>query len=300
MLIFAGLRPIDLGTLPDHRPAVKRTGPSTLFLGQATHRASFDTVQVPQRVNVLGVGISVLNLDSALDTLITAVRTRTPGYVCVTGVHGVMESQEDPDLRRIHNGSLLTTPDGMPMVWLGRLAGNRDMGRVYGPDLMERVFAWSQKSGATHFFYGGNTGVAEELKARLEQRFPGIRIVGTFTPPFRPLTPAEDSALIDQVAACQPDFLWVGLSTPKQERFMAAYGSRLAATVLLGVGAAFDFHAGRVSQAPRWIQRSGFEWLYRLAREPRRLWKRYLSNNPRFLVRIAAQKLGLRSYPIES
>ena len=165
MLIFAGLRPIDLGTLPDHRPAVKRTGPSTLFLGQATHRASFATVQVPQRVNVLGVGISVLNLDSALDTLIAAVRTRTPGYVCVTGVHGVMESQGDPNLRRIHNRSLLTTPDGMPMVWLGRLAGHRTMGRVYGPDLMERVFAWSQDSGATHFFYGGNTGVAEDLPA---------------------------------------------------------------------------------------------------------------------------------------
>ena len=152
MLIFAGLRPIDLGTLPDHRPAVKRTGPSTLFLGQATHRASFATVQVPQRVNVLGVGISVLNLDSALDTLIAAVRTRTPGYVCVTGVHGVMESQGDPNLRRIHNRSLLTTPHGMPLVGRGLLPGPPTIGRVYGPDLLDLVVARSEVSGATHFF----------------------------------------------------------------------------------------------------------------------------------------------------
>ncbi len=272
----------------------------TLDLGDSAQTAFLGTVQLPPRVNVLGVGISVLNLDRALEVLGSAIKTGTRGYVCVTGVHGVMESQTDDALRRIHNRSLLTTPDGMPMVWLGRLAGHGDMGRVYGPELMERIFEWSQKSGATHFFYGGNTGVAEELKARLEQRFPGIRIVGTYTPPFRPLNPAEEVEFLAQVAAARPDFLWVGLSTPKQERFMAAYGPRLEATVLLGVGAAFDFHAGRVRQAPRWIQRSGFEWLYRLGAEPRRLWKRYLSNNPRFVVRVLAQKLGLRRHALDT
>jgi N-acetylglucosaminyldiphosphoundecaprenol N-acetyl-beta-D-mannosaminyltransferase len=188
----------------------------------------------------------------------------------------------------------------MPMVWLGRLAGNGSMGRVYGPELMERVMEWSRHSGATHFLFGGNTGVAEELKARLEQRFPGVRIVGTYTPPFRPLNADEEADLARQVAACRPDFFWVGLSTPKQERFMDAFGPRLDATVMLGVGAAFDFHAGRVSQAPRWIQRSGLEWFYRLCAEPRRLWKRYLTNNPRFVVRVLAQKLGLKSHPIEA
>lgn len=257
-------------------------------------------LNLPPRVNVLGVGISVLNLKSAVATLAAALAAGRRGYVCVTGVHGVMESQNEPELRRIHNASLLTTPDGMPMVWAGRLAGHRSMSRVYGPELMEHVLAWSQQSGATHYFFGGNTGVAEELKARLEQRYPGIRIVGTYTPPFRPLNVAESAALVAEVAALKPDFFWVGLSTPKQERFMADYCPRLDAKILLGVGAAFDFHAGRVAQAPRWIQRSGFEWLYRTVREPRRLWRRYATNNPRFVWRFLLQWLGLRRYEIST
>lgn len=254
---------------------------------------------MPPRVNVLGVGISALNLESAVATLAKALESGRRGYVCVTGVHGVMESQSDASLRQIHNRSLLTTPDGMPMVWMGRLAGHRTMSRVYGPELMEHVFEWTRRSGHTHFFYGGNTGVAEELKQRLEAKYPGIRIVGTYTPPFRPLTTEEEKALIDQVATAKPDFLWVGLSTPKQERFMAAYADKLDARILMGVGAAFDFHAGRVKQAPRWIQRSGFEWLYRTCREPRRLWKRYFRNNPIFLWKVLGQCTGLRRYPLD-
>ncbi len=257
-------------------------------------------MHLPPRVNVLGVGVSVLNLQTAVDTLADCIARDRRGYVCVTGVHGVIESQSDDALRRIHNASLLTTPDGMPMVWLGRLAGYGGMSRVYGPELMEHVFEWSRKSGATHFFYGGNTGVAEELKANLEKRFPGIRIVGTFTPPFRPLDANEERELAAQVKAARPDFLWVGLSTPKQERFMASMSGRLEAKVMLGVGAAFDFHAGRVSQAPRWIQRSGFEWLYRLVQEPRRLWKRYLRNNPLFLWKLVGQWTGLRKYALDA
>jgi N-acetylglucosaminyldiphosphoundecaprenol N-acetyl-beta-D-mannosaminyltransferase len=256
-------------------------------------------VNLPPRVNVLGVGISALNLDTAVSTLKQALKSGRRGYVCVTGVHGVMESQADSQLRAIHNHSLLTTPDGMPMVWLGRLAGHKTMSRVYGPELMEHVFEWTRHSGHTHFFYGGNTGVAEELKQRLQSRYPGIRIVGTYTPPFRPLTPEEESQLIAQVAAVQPDFLWVGLSTPKQERFVSTYNQRLDAKILLGVGAAFDFHAGRVQQAPRWIQRSGFEWLYRTLREPRRLWKRYFRNNPLFVWKVLGQLSGLRRYSLD-
>lgn len=252
-----------------------------------------------QRVNVLGVGVSVLNLETAVAALSEALSSGRRGYVCVTGVHGVMESQADPELRRIHNRSLLTTPDGMPMVWMGRIAGHQTMSRVYGPELMEHVFEWTRKSGHTHFFYGGNTGVAEELRAKLEVRYPGIRIVGTYTPPFRPLTAEEEAALQAQVAAVKPDFFWVGLSTPKQERFMARYIDRLDARVLLGVGAAFDFHAGRVQQAPRWIQRSGFEWLYRTCKEPRRLWKRYFRNNPLFVWKVFWQLTGVRRYPME-
>jgi N-acetylglucosaminyldiphosphoundecaprenol N-acetyl-beta-D-mannosaminyltransferase len=252
----------------------------------------------PPRVNVLGVGISVLNLDSAVTTLAAARAAGQHGYVTVTGVHGVIESQDDPELRRIHNASLLSTPDGMPMVWMGRIRGFREMDRVYGPDLMERLMAWSQTSGATHYFFGGNTGVAEELKAKMEQRFPGVRIVGTHTPPFRPLTEDELNALGAEVARLQPDFFWVGLSTPKQERFMAAHGQRLNARILIGVGAAFDFHAGRVTQAPRWIQRSGLEWLFRLTKDFKRLWPRYSRIVPRFLFQATGQLLGWRQYPL--
>ncbi|MEN9675518.1 MAG: hypothetical protein RIS76_1414 [Verrucomicrobiota bacterium] len=253
----------------------------------------------PQRVNVLGVGISVLNLDTVVGVLAAALAAGRRGYVTVTGVHGVIESQTDEPLRRIHNASLLSTPDGMPMVWMGRLAGHRTMGRVYGPDLMERVFEWSRTGGATHYFYGGNVGVAEELKARLETRFPGIRIVGTYTPPFRPLTEAELAALSADVARLRPDFLWVGLSTPKQERFMAEHVHKLDARILVGVGAAFDFFAGRVQQAPRWIQRSGFEWLYRLTRDFKRLWPRYSRIVPLFLWKAAGQLAGRRPRPLE-
>ena len=251
----------------------------------------------PPRVNVLGVGISVLNLDTAVQVLAQALDCGQRGFVTITGVHGVMESQADPALRDIHNRSLLSTPDGMPMVWLGRLAGHRQMGRVYGPELMERIFAWSEESGRTHYLFGGAEGVATELKTRLAGRFPKARVVGTFTPPFRPLNAQELADLQRELECLKPDFFWVGLSTPKQERFMAAHLDLLDVQVMVGVGAAFDFHAGRVKQAPRWVQRSGFEWLYRLAQEPRRLWRRYLRNNPVFLWKVAGQLLGLRRYP---
>ena len=255
--------------------------------------------QLPQRSNVLGVGISIINLDTALAALADAVRERRKGYICVTGVHGVTEAQDDPAFRRILNGAFLNTPDGMPMVWMSKLTGFRGIDRVYGPDLMLLVFEWSQRSGCRHFFYGGAPGVADELAARLTARFPGVKIVGTYCPPFRPLNPEEQAALTVQVAEAKPDILWVGLSTPKQERFMAEYLPRLDTTLMVGVGAAFDFHAGRVKQAPRWMQRSGLEWFYRLCSEPKRLWRRYLRNNPLFVARAGLQLTGLRKYSLE-
>lgn len=252
-----------------------------------------------QRSNVLGVGISIINLDTAVAAIAAAVAARRKGYICVTGVHGVTEAQEDPAFRRILNGAFLNTPDGMPMVWMSKLTGFRGIDRVYGPDLMLRVFEWSQSSGCRHFFYGGAPGVADELKARLTARFPGVSVVGTYCPPFRPLNPNEEAALTEQVAAARPDMLWVGLSTPKQERFMAEFLPKLETTLMVGVGAAFDFHAGRVKQAPRWMQRSGLEWFYRLCSEPKRLWKRYLRNNPLFVARAFTQLTGLRRYAVE-
>lgn len=245
------------------------------------------------------MGISAINLDLALAAVAQALEDQTKGYVCVTGVHGVSEAQEDPAFRAILNRSFLTTPDGMPTVWMGRWQGFRQMARVYGPDLMLRVCEFTQTRGFTHFLYGGATGVADALKARLEQRFPGLRIVGTYTPPFRPLTSDEERALVRQVSDLKPDIFWVGLSTPKQEKFMAQYWQALEATLFFGVGAAFDFHAGRTRQAPRWMQRSGLEWLFRLGCDPGRLWKRYLKNNPLFLFRALCQLTHLRNYRLE-
>jgi N-acetylglucosaminyldiphosphoundecaprenol N-acetyl-beta-D-mannosaminyltransferase len=252
-----------------------------------------------ERVNVLGVGISVINLQSALAAIADAVRARRKGYICVTGVHGVMEAQTDQAFRKILNAAFLCTPDGMPMVWAGKLGGHSGMRRVYGPDLMQEVCAWSEKNPCRHFFFGGAPGVAETLRDKLTARFPSLLVVGCFTPPFRALNAEEQGQLQEIVRAARPDILWVGLSTPKQEKFMAEYLPRLDATLMIGVGAAFDFFSGRVKQAPRWMQRSGLEWCYRLCQEPRRLARRYFRNNPLFAIKIAAQLGGLKKYSLD-
>jgi N-acetylglucosaminyldiphosphoundecaprenol N-acetyl-beta-D-mannosaminyltransferase len=238
------------------------------------------------RVDVLGVGVSAVSMDGATAEVARWIADGEHHYVCVTGVHGVMESQRDEELRRIHNASGLTTPDGMPLVWCARRAGFPGVTRVYGPDLMLGVLSRARVEGWSSFFYGGAPGTAELLAARLTARFPGLVVAGTYSPPFRALTAEEDehvAALINDTGA---QLVWVGLSTPKQERWVAAHVGRLGANALLGVGAAFDIHAGTLAQAPRWMQRSGLEWLFRLGREPRRLWRRYLRNNPAFVFRL--------------
>ncbi len=253
-----------------------------------------------ERVNVLGVGLSIIDQTRAREILFDAARSGRRGYVAVTGVHGVTEAQGDPEFKAILNHSLLCTPDGMPMVWMGKARGHRRMRRVYGPDLMLNLCEHSSAGGFTHFFYGGNTGVADDLKRTLENRFPGLQVVGTYCPPFRALNAAERADLQAQVAELRPDFFWVGLSTPKQERFMAEYLPLLPqAKVFLGVGAAFDMLTGRVQQAPKWMQSSGLEWFYRLTQEPKRLARRYLINNPLFVGRAALQLTGARKYPLE-
>jgi len=252
-----------------------------------------------ERVNVLGVGISAINLPSALAAVADAVRARRKGYICVTGVHGVMEAQADTAFRKILNEAFLCTPDGMPMVWAGKLRGHSRMSRVYGPDLMLDVCAWSEKNSCRHFFFGGAPGATEALRDKLTARFPGLQVAGCYTPPFRALNAEEQNQLREMVRAARSDILWVGLSTPKQEKFMAEFLPRLDVTLMIGVGAAFDFLSGRVKQAPRWMQRSGLEWCYRLCREPRRLARRYFRNNPLFAVKIAAQLCGLKKYSLE-
>ena len=251
-------------------------------------------VDEPARCNVLGVHVSAVNLDTAAARIDRWVQTREPNFVCITGVHGVMESQDDPELKAIHNRAGMVTPDGMPMVWANRLAGHRHVRRVYGPDLMLKVCRDGVSRGYRHFFYGGGEGVAELLKRKLTERFPGMSVVGTFCPPFRKMTDDEDRTLVEMINATRPDIVWVGLSTPKQERWMSAHLGRVSAPVMVGVGAAFDFHAGLKRQAPAVLQKVGMEWFFRLCTEPRRLWKRYLKNNPRFVWRFLMQSLGLR------
>jgi N-acetylglucosaminyldiphosphoundecaprenol N-acetyl-beta-D-mannosaminyltransferase len=249
-----------------------------------------------KRVELLGVGISEINLESATEQILERLRSKQKGYICVTGVHGVIEAQDDSKFRTILNRSFLTTPDGMPMVWVSWALKRWNVDRVYGPDLMLKIAEATQDGKFTHFFYGGRPGIAELLKQKMEERFPGIRIVGTYTPPFGPLSIEQEKALAEEFQALRPDMTWVGLSTPKQEKFMAEYLPKLNTTLMCGVGAAFDFHSMVVKQAPRWIQRSGFEWLYRTIQEPRRLLARYLKNNTRFLWRYGLSLVGLEPH----
>ena len=253
---------------------------------------------LPPRFNVLGVGVSALALGPASALVVASARARTGGYVCFADVNSLSCARRDPAHRRILNASRLTTPDGMPLVWLGRRAGHRGITRVYGPDLLEAVCAATAGTGLTHFFYGAGPGTAPLLAARLTQRFPGLQVAGTHTPPHGPLPAAELARLTETLSVLRPDFFWVGLSTPKQEAFMAAHAAGFNVGVMLGVGAAFDLLSGRVRQAPRWVRHGGGEWLFRLAIEPRRLAPRYLKNNPLFVLRVLAQLSGLKKYPV--
>ncbi|MFN0091284.1 MAG: WecB/TagA/CpsF family glycosyltransferase [Acidimicrobiales bacterium] len=258
------------GNEPGHAPgSLPRPLPSTL-----------------PRVDVLGVHVNAISMSQAVGEIARWIEERERRYVCVTGVHGVMECQADPELAVIHNRSGLTTPDGMPMVWAGRYAGVTEATRVYGPDLMLAVCERAAEAGWRSFFYGGAPGVAETLAERLSERFPGLAVAGAYSPPYRPLTPEESGEIAARINEAGADLVWVGLSTPKQERWMAEHRELLDAPALLGVGAAFDIHAGNLRQAPAALQRVGLEWAFRLAVEPRRLWRRYLKNNPRFVAQV--------------
>lgn len=237
--------------------------------------------------DVLGVSVSAVNLSSAVLIAEAWIARRRPGYICLTGVHGIMEAHSDPEFRHILNHAVLNAPDGMPLSWIGHAQGHHLMDRVFGPDFMAAMCGASACRRYRHFLYGGQPGVAEDLRRALVQRFPGLQIVGTCTPPFRPLTPPEEDEVLSAIQRAQPDIVWVGLSTPKQERFMAAWVERLRVPLLVGVGAAFDYHTGRLKDSPRWIKRAGLQWLHRLAQDPRRLWRRYLRTHPAFLWHIA-------------
>lgn len=252
----------------------------------------------PPRVNVLGVGVSAMNMDQAVESIENWINRAERRYVNVCTVHTVMECQRDDDLRRIVNGSGLATPDGMPLVWLGQLHGFAHVGRVYGPDLMLRLCERGATTGHRHYFYGGTTRVVELLVQNLSSRFPGLQVAGFYSPPFRPVGTLEDRDVLERINETHPDIVWVGLGTPKQDYWIATHREAVRAPVLIAVGAAFDFHAGLLKQAPAWVQRAGLEWLFRLSQEPRRLAYRYLVYNPLFLWLLFLQFTGLRRYRI--
>jgi N-acetylglucosaminyldiphosphoundecaprenol N-acetyl-beta-D-mannosaminyltransferase len=245
--------------------------------------------------HVLGVRVDAIQTAGAVTEMERLISNGKPGcYVTVTGMHGVAESREDLRFREILNAADLVVPDGMPLVWLGRLHGFPMRHRVPGSELMEE-FCQKTKSRYRHFFYGGGPGVAEDLANQLHARH-GITVAGTFTPPYRPLTPEEEEQVSRQVNESAADVLWVGLSTPKQEKWMHAHRNTLRVPLMLGVGAAFDMNSGRLRRAPEWIRENGLEWLFRLVMEPRRLWKRYLVIIPRSVFSVSLELFHLRKF----
>ncbi|MFB6725978.1 WecB/TagA/CpsF family glycosyltransferase [Kribbella sp. NPDC056345] len=234
------------------------------------------------RVDVLGIQVSVTNLDHTVATFERWIDNGERQLVCVTDMNALLHAKADERLTEVYNTAGLVVPDGMPLVWAGKKAGFEQMDRVAGPDLLERVMAEAAERGWTQYFYGGAEGVADELRMRFQDLHPALKVQGVECPPYRALTEAEDAETVDRMNSARPDIIWVGLGAPKQERWMAEHRERLNAAILIGVGAAFDFHTGRLDRAPLWMQRAGLEWSYRLYKEPRRLWKRYLIGIPRF------------------
>lgn len=240
-----------------------------------------DTTKLVPKVDVLGVPISAVTWNRVFDAIDNWITSRDPHFVCVRDVHGIVLCQKDEQLARIHQQAGMVTPDGMPLVWIGRVKG-ANIERICGPDLMPKLCALSVEKGYRHLLYGGRPGVATALKETLETAHPGLQIVGALTPPFGPLSMKDETELEDFIRQTKPDVMWVGLSTPKQEIFMAKYVERLGVPVMLGVGAAFDIHAGLKARAPKWLRKTGFEWTWRLMHEPHRLGPRYIRTIPGF------------------
>ncbi len=244
---------------------------------------------------VLGIRVDAVQIPDVIAKVERWIEERgSSRYIAVTGMHGITESRRDRKFRSILGAADLVVADGMPLVWLGRWHGHAMARRVYGPELTE-TFCNVTGNKYRHFFYGGAPGVADDLARTLQQRH-GIRIAGTYCPPFRPLTESEDRELVELIQAANPDVLWVGLSTPKQETWMYEHRDKLSVPAMFGVGAAFDLNTGRLKQAPRWMREHGLEWLYRLIAEPRRLWRRYVVFGSIFVWNVTMELLGLKVF----
>ncbi|MBV8953136.1 MAG: WecB/TagA/CpsF family glycosyltransferase [Solirubrobacterales bacterium] len=257
------------------------------------------SIEHPRTVSVLDVPLALTDYSRTVTFMDEMIEGPWPGYICVCNVHTVMSSSEDPELRAALLGSSFNVPDGQPLVWAINSLGYSLTGRVYGPELMARACAHATSQGHRFYLYGGrNQGALVQLALNLRTRYPGVKIVGGYSPPHRMLTEEEQDAIVEEINDSRADVVWVGIGVPKQEKWMARMRPLLEAPVLVGVGAAFDFHAGLVPQAPNWLQEAGLEWAYRLAHEPRRLWRRYFRYNPRFLGAFARQLAEQRLRPV--
>ncbi len=253
-------------------------------------------IEQPRTVEILGVPLALTDYDRTMDWIDAMIARRERGYIIPAAVHAVMVAQEDRTTRDAVLGGALSVPDGQPLVWAMKLLGHSDASRVYGPELMARYCERAARNGTRMFLYGGrNQGALVQLALNLRRRYPGIKIVGGYSPPYRDLDDEERTAVADEINRSGADVVWVGIGQPKQEKWMAQMQSSLDAPVMIGVGAAFDFHAGLVPQAPAWMQSVGLEWVYRLAHEPRRLWRRYARYNPRFVLGFARQFVRQRA-----
>lgn len=264
----------------------------------------------PRKHVVLGVGVSTTSYGEVVDLCREWIRDRREGpavdgasadavpgpYICVTSVHGIVTAVNQPDFRSVLNGAAIVTPDGMPVVWALRSFGVAGQTRVYGPDLMLAMCERAAAEGQRIFLYGARASTLDTLAENLTKRFPKLIIAGTFAPPFRALTEEEDAECVEMIRKADPDILFVGMSTPKQDAWMAAHTSKLPGILMAGVGAAFDFHAGRVRQAPLWMRQAGLEWFFRFWMEPKRLWRRYLLETPLFVPLWALQKMNILRY----
>jgi N-acetylglucosaminyldiphosphoundecaprenol N-acetyl-beta-D-mannosaminyltransferase len=247
--------------------------------------------------SLLGVRVNAVQIADVIARIERwIVQRQECHYIAVTGMHGIMEAQHHPSFKEILASANLVVPDGMPLVWLARAKGHLLKRRVYGPELMLALCEAGCSKRFRHFFYGGGPGVAEKLASELSKRFPGLMIAGTYSPPFRDLTTEEDNEAVAQISRAAPDVVWVGLGTPKQERWMREHRGVLSVPVLVGVGAAFEIHSGGTRQAPEWMREGGLEWLFRLLQEPRRLWRRYLLYGTEFVFWITMDLLGLRRF----
>jgi N-acetylglucosaminyldiphosphoundecaprenol N-acetyl-beta-D-mannosaminyltransferase len=246
-------------------------------------------------VAVLDIPLAVSDYDEVIDWMFAMIAADARGYLTAAAVNLVMSAREDDDALAATLGATLAVPDGQPLVWALRALGNGRATRIYGPDLMANFCERAARAGTPMYLYGGRTPEALELlERRLSERYAGLKIVGGYSPPFRELTPEEQDRVASAIDSSGAAVVWVGTGQPKQEKWMAQMRPRLAAPLLVGVGAAFDFHAGLVSQAPRWMQQRGLEWVYRLSREPRRLWRRYARYNPLFVIGFARQYARFR------